>query len=116
MAEFTPSKSPMGAPIFFVKKKDGTLCLIQDYWKLNKIMVKNSYPLPLISDILVQLRGAKWFSTLDLCWGFNNVHIKEWDEWKVVFMTNRGLFEPTVMFFGLCNSLATFQVVMNDIL
>src|SRR6266436_4559897 len=60
-----PSKSPMGAPVFFVKKKDGSLCLIQDYRKLNEIMVKNSYPLLLISDVLACLRNAKYFSVLD---------------------------------------------------
>ncbi len=102
--------------MFFVKKKDGSLRLVQDYWKLNEVTVKNSYPLPLISDVLTRLRGAKWFSTLDLQWGFNNVRIKEGDEWKAAFATNRGLFEPTVMFFGLCNSPATFQTMMNDIL
>src|SRR6266446_5399716 len=106
----------MGAPVFFVKKKDGSLRLVQDYRKLNEITVKNSYPLPLISDVLVRLRNAKYFLALDLHWGFNNVHIKDSDEWKAAFSTNRGLFEPTVMFFGLCNSLATFQTMMNDIL
>src|SRR5258707_10543024 len=111
-----PSKSPMGAPVFLVKKKDGLLCLIQDYWKLNKIMVKNSYPLPLISNVLTHLHNAEFFTVLDLQWGFNNVQIKEGDEWKAVFRTNRGLFEPTIMFFGLCNSPATFQMMMNNIL
>src|SRR5260221_1420718 len=61
-----PSKSPMGAPVFFVKKKDGLLCLIQDYWKLNKITVKNSYPLPLISDVLTCLHDTEFFTVLDL--------------------------------------------------
>src|SRR5258705_4787924 len=61
-----PSKSPMGAPVFFVKKKDGLLHLVQDYWKLNEIMVKNSYPLPLVSDVLTCLRDAKFFTVLDL--------------------------------------------------
>src|SRR5258707_13212613 len=111
-----PSKSPMGAPVFFIKKKDGSLCLVQDYWKLNKIMVKNSYPLPLISDVLTCLHNAEFFTILDLQWGFNNVWIKEGDEWKAVFQTNQGLFEPTVMFFILCNSPAMFQTMMNDIL
>src|SRR5258708_18793637 len=111
-----PSKSPMGAPVFFVKKKDGSLCLIQDYRKLNKIMVKNSYPLPLISDVLTHLRDTKFFTVLDLRWGFNNVQIKEGDEWKAAFQTNQGLFESTVMFFRLCNSPMTFQMMMNDIL
>ena len=102
--------------MFFVKKKDGSLRLVQDYCKLNKVTIKNSYPLPLISNILTRLRSAKWFSALDLWWGFNNVRIKEGDEWKAAFTTNHGLFEPTVMFFGLCNSPATFQTMMNDIL
>src|SRR5258708_2424955 len=83
-----PSKSPMGAPVFFVKKKDGLLRLVQDYWKLNEIMVKNSYPLPLISDVLTCLCGAEFFTILDLCWGFNNMWIKEGDEWKATFQTN----------------------------
>src|SRR5260370_14535967 len=68
-----PSKSPMGAPVFFIKKKDGSLCLIQDYQKLNEIMVKNSYPLPLVSDVLTHLCGAKFFTVLNLHWGFNNI-------------------------------------------
>ena len=111
-----PSKSPVGAPVFFVKKKDGSLCLVQDYCKLNNVTVKNSYPLPFISDVLSRLRKAQWFTGLDLRWGFNNVWIKEGDEWKAAFTTNRGLYEPRVMFFGLCNSPATFQTMMNDIL
>src|SRR5258705_3013922 len=80
-----PSKSPMGAPVFFVKKKDGSLCLMQDYQKLNEIMVKNSYPLPLVSDVLTHLHNAKFFTILDLQWGFNNVRIKEGDECKAAF-------------------------------
>src|SRR5260221_10893991 len=111
-----PSKSPMGAPVFFVKKKEGSLCLVQDYRKLNKITVKNSYPLPLVSDVLTRLRDAEWFTTLDLCWGFNNVRLKEGDEWKAAFSTNHGLFESLIMFFRLCNLPATFQTMMNDIL
>src|SRR5258708_1951082 len=111
-----PLKSPIGAPVFFIKKKEGSLHLVQDYWKLNEIMVKNSYPLPLVSDMLTRLRDAEWFTTLDLCWGFNNVQLKEGDEWKAAFSMNRGLFEPLIMFFGLCNSPATFQTMMNDIL
>src|SRR5258708_15264776 len=68
-----PSKSPIGAPVFFIKKKDGSLCLVQDYQKLNKIMIKNSYPLLLVSDVLTRLCDAEWFTTLYLCWGFNNI-------------------------------------------
>src|SRR5260221_5279901 len=111
-----PSKSPIGAPVFFVKKKEGSLCLVQDYRKLNETTIKNSYPLPLVSDMLTRLCDVEWFTTLDLCWGFNNVHLKEGDKWKAAFSTNRGLFELLIMFFRLCNSPATFQTMMNDIL
>ncbi|GLB43461.1 putative retrotransposable element tf2 155 kda protein type 1-like [Lyophyllum shimeji] len=110
-----PSKSPMASPVFFIKKKDGSLRLVQDYRALNTIMVKNRYPLPLISELVNNLRGARYFTKLDVRWGYNNVRIKEGDEWKAAFRTNRGLFEPLVMFFGLTNSPATFQTMMNDI-
>ena len=110
-----PSKSPMASPVFFVKKKDGKLRLIQDYRKLNDITVKNRYPLPLASDIINKLKGAKIFTKFDVRWGYHNVRIKEGDEWKAAFVTNRGLFEPRVMFFGLTNSPATFQALMNAI-
>src|SRR5258706_2365439 len=68
-----PSKSLIRAPVVFVKKKEGSLCLVQDYWQLNKITIKNSYPLLLVSNVLTRLRNAEWFTTLDLHWGFNNV-------------------------------------------
>jgi hypothetical protein len=77
--------------------------------------VKNVYPLPLISDLLDKLKGANIFMKLDIRWGYHNIRIREGDKWKGAFKTNKGLFEPTVMFFGLCNSLATFQAMMNDI-
>src|SRR5258708_4627609 len=79
-------------------------------------MIKNSYPLPLVSNVLTRLHDMEWFTTLDLCWGFNNTHLKEGDEWKAAFSTNRGLFELLIMFFRLCNSPTTFQTMMNDIL
>ena len=110
-----PSKSPMAAPVFFIKKKDGSLRLVQDYRALNAKTIKNVYPLPLISDLINRLRGARYFTKLDVRWGYNNVRVKEGDEWKAAFRTNRGLFEPLVMFFGLTNSPATFQTMMNDI-
>ena len=112
-----PSKSPMVSPVFFVKKKDGKLQFVQDYQKLNVMMVKNTYPLPLVPDIINRISDSKarYFTKLDVHWGYNNVQIKEGDEWKAAFQTNRGLFEPLVMFFGLTNSPATFQTMMNDI-
>jgi len=105
----------MAAPVFFIKKKDGSLWLVQDYRALNSMMVKNKYPLPLISELVSQLHGARYFTKLNVRWGFNNVHIKPGDKWKAAFRTNRGLFEPLVMFFGMTNSLATFQTMMNNI-
>ncbi|SJL04343.1 uncharacterized protein ARMOST_07709 [Armillaria ostoyae] len=111
----TESKSPFASPFFFVKKKDGSLRPVQDYRKLNEMTIKNRYPLPLISELIDKLQGAKYFTKLDVRWGYNNVRIKEGDEHKAAFRTNRGLFEPTVMFFGLTNSPATFQWMMNDI-
>jgi hypothetical protein len=102
------SKSPLGAPVFFIKKKDGKLCFIQDYRALNAITRKNWYPLPLIDDLIHRLKDARYFTKLDVCWGYNNVHIHKGDEWKAAFRTNRGLFEPLVMYFGPTNSPATF--------
>ncbi|GBE87281.1 hypothetical protein SCP_1005280 [Sparassis crispa] len=108
-----PSKSPMASPFFFVGKKDGALRPCQDYRYLNEGTVKNAYPLPLISDLMDQFKGASIFTKMDLRSGYNNVRIKDGDQWKGAFKTNRGLFEPMVMFFGLCNSPATFQMMMN---
>jgi RNase H-like domain found in reverse transcriptase/Reverse transcriptase (RNA-dependent DNA polymerase) len=110
-----PSQLPMASPFFFVSKKNGKLRPCQDYWYLNNWMVKNLYPLPLISKIMDKLKGAKYFTKLDVRWGYNNVQIRKGDEWKVAFKTNKGLFKPTMMFFGMCNSLATFQAMMDDI-
>lgn len=110
-----PSKSPMASPVFFIKKKDGSLRLIQDYRKLNEVTVKNRYPLPLISELVDKLRGAKYFTKFDVRWGYHNVRIKEGDNWKAAFVTNRGLYKPKVMYFGLTNSPATFQSLMNHI-
>jgi len=105
----------MAALVFFIKKKDGSLWLVQDYHALNSMTVKNKYLLPLISELVSQLHRARYFTKLDIHWGFNNICIKPRDEWKAVFRTNRGLFEPLVIFFGMTNSPATFQTMMNDI-
>ena len=110
-----PSQSPMASPFFFVDKKDGKLRPCQDYRYLNEHTIKNAYPLPLITELLDKLKGARRFTKLDVRWGYNNVRIRDGDQWKAAFKTNRGLFEPTVMFFGLCNSPATFQAMMDDI-
>ena len=89
----------MASPLFFVGKKDGSLRPCQDYRYLNEWTVKNKYPIPLVSELVDKLRGAKVFSKLDLRSGYNNVRIKDGDQWKAAFKTHRGLYEPTVMFF-----------------
>jgi len=92
--------------VFFIKKKDGSLCLVQDYCALNAVTVKNRYPLPLISKLISQLHRAQYFTKLDVYWGFNNIRIKPGDEWKAAFCTNCGLFKPLIMFFRMTNSPA----------
>jgi len=109
-------KSPQTVPVFFVGKKDGKKRMVQDYRYLNEWMIKNNYPLPLISDVLENIRTKKMFMKMDLRWGYNNVRIKEGDEWKAAFTMLEGLFEPTVMFFGLTSSPAIFQAMMNELL
>ena len=110
-----PSKSPFASAFFFIKKKDGRLWPVQDYRKLNAITCRNQYPLPLINELVDKLKSAKYYTKFDVRWGYNNVRMAEGDEWKAVFRTNRGLFEPLVMFFGLTNSPATFQTMMNSL-
>ena len=112
-----PSKSPIAAPVFFVPKKETKqLRLVQDYRKLNAITKKNRYPIPRIADLIDNLSESSIFTKLDLRWGYNNVRIREGDEWKTAFITHRGLYEATVMYFGFCNAPATFQAMMNHIL
>ena len=72
-------------------------------------------PLPLIGEVIDKLKEARYFNKLDLIWGYNNVRIKEGNEWKAAFPMNKGLFEPKVIYFGLCNSSGTFQRIMNSI-
>ena len=109
------SKSPAGAPIFFVKKKDGSLRLVVDYRGLNKVTIRNRYALPLISSLLEQISGAKFFTKIDLRGAYNLVRIRPGDEWKTAFRTRYGHFEYTVMPFGLTNAPAVFQHMANDI-
>ena len=89
--------------------------MVQDYRYLNEHTVRNNYLLPLISQLVDRLKGLQYFTKIDLRWGYNNVRIKEGDEWKAVFICHHGSYEPTVMFFGLCNSPGTFQTMMNEI-
>jgi len=96
-------------------KKNGKRRIVQDYHHINQWMVKNEYLLPLIADILDGVEKRKVFTKLDLRWGYNNVRIKERDEWKAAFTMHIGAYELTVMYFGLTNSSATFQMMMNDL-
>jgi len=107
------SKLLQTVPVFFVGKKDKKKRMVQDYWYLNEWMVKNNYPLPLILDIIENIGTKKVFTKLDLRWGYNNIRMKKRNEWKADFTTLGGLFEPIVMFFGLTNSLAIFQAMIN---
>jgi len=109
------SKSRYVAPCFYIPKKDSSLWLVQDYRKLNQVTIKDKTPLPLIREVIDKLKETRYFNKLDLIWGYNNVRIKEGDKWKATFLTNKGLFEPQVMYFGLCNSPGTFQRMMNSI-
>ncbi|QRW21228.1 Retrotransposable element Tf2 protein [Rhizoctonia solani] len=110
-----PSKSSISSPVMFVPKKDGSRCLVVNYCCLNNWTKKNVYPLPQPNDLMAQLCGAKVFTKLDLQWGYNNVQVKEGDEWKTAFCTKYGLYKSLVMTFGLTNAPATFQHFMDKL-
>ncbi|CAJ0959731.1 unnamed protein product [Ranitomeya imitator] len=110
-----PSSSPLGAGFFFVAKKDGSLRPCIDYRLLNKITVKFQYPLPLLSDLFARIKGASWFTKIDLHSAYNLVRIRRGDEWKTAFNTPEGHFEYLVMPFGLANAPSVFQSFMHDI-
>ncbi|KAA0057631.1 pol protein [Cucumis melo var. makuwa] len=108
-----PSVSPWGAPVLFVKKKDGSMHLCIDYRELNKVSVKNRYPLPRIDDLFDQLQGATVFSKIDLRSGYHQLRIKDGDVLKTAFRSRYGHYEFIVMSFGLTNAPAVFMDLMN---
>ena len=110
------SSSPISSPILFIKKKDGSLRLCVDYRDLNRAIIKNRYPLPLIGELLERVRRAKIFTKLDLRGAYNLIRIREGDEYKTAFRTRYGQFEYRVMPFGLTNAPATFQAYMDETL
>jgi len=108
-------KAGRASPIIFVKKKDGKLRLCADNRALNEVTKKNRHPLPLISEALDRLGGAKYFTKLDIKDAYHNIRIREGDEWKTTFSTKLWTYEYLVMPFGLCNALAAFQRLINEV-
>ena len=110
-----PSTSPWGAPVLFVKKKDGSLRFCIDYKELNKVTIRNQYPLPRIDDLFYQLQGARIFSKIDMKSGYHQLKIRSEDVPKTAFKTRYGHYEFLVMPFGLTNALVVFMDLMNRI-
>ena len=110
-----PSTSPYAAPVLFVKKKDGSMRLCCDFRALNAITQKNKYPLPRVDELLDRLHGARYFSKLDLRQGYHQIRVESEHIERTAFATRYGLYEWTVMPFGLAGAPATFQAIMNDV-
>ncbi|KAL4289690.1 hypothetical protein GQ457_14G013610 [Hibiscus cannabinus] len=110
-----PNTSSWGAPVLFVKKKDGSMRLCIDYRQLNRVIIKNKYPLPRIEDLFDQIRDSFVFSKIDLRSGYYQMRVKDDDVQKTAFRTRYGHFEFLVMPFGLTNAPAAFMDLMNRI-
>jgi hypothetical protein len=114
-AEPADVKCPMAAPMFFVWKKDGTRRPVIDYWRLNNITIKDSYPLPRIDEMMDQIRGSEIFTKLNLKSGYNQIQIRPGDEWKMMFMMPFGPYRMWVMTFGFANAPSCFQRYMDKV-
>jgi hypothetical protein len=111
-----PSTSPFSSLVLLVKKKDNTFRFCVDYRHLNSITLKGSYPVPIIDEFLDELKGASWFSSLDLCLGFHQIPMHPDVSFKTAFQTHEGYYEFRVMSFGLIGEPHLFQKAMNTIL
>jgi hypothetical protein len=111
-----PSTSPYSSLVLLVRKKTGDWRLCVDFRRLNALTTKNKYPLPIIEELLEELQGANWFTTLDLCSGFHQIKMAEGEEYKTAFKSHNGHYEYNVMPYGVIGGPATFQTVMNVIL
>jgi hypothetical protein len=110
-----PNKAYIVLPFFYLTKKDGKQRPVQDYRAINTMTEWDHYPLPLLPTVIAEVKDASIFTKFDIRRGYNNIRIKEGDQHKAAFKTEFGLFEPMVMFFGLTNSPATFQQMMDTI-